>query len=146
MWREIVNENDIKQFMQKVDYFHDSCIKEIAYLSGAYVDDNLSMYPINDYRTLKVIIQRQADELSMIELQFERLKYLKLVPIDDRYTCEIHDSTMLIKEEYIYWCDCGQLTGCDLEKYNGTIVAASKLKWRYIDKCMGNQEFFVARK
>ena len=66
-WNEITDENSLKEFMERVSFFHDSCIKEMHYLSGAYVNENLDMYPVNDRRILRVIIQRQYEEDSMIE-------------------------------------------------------------------------------
>ena len=55
-WNEITDENSLKEFMERVSFFHDSCIKEMHYLSGAYVNENLDMYPVNDRRILRVII------------------------------------------------------------------------------------------
>lgn len=60
--------------MERVYDFHDSCVKEMSYISGAYVDDSLSMYPLNDRRILRVVIQRQFDENSMIEMEFQGFK------------------------------------------------------------------------
>lgn len=40
MWNDIANENDLKNFMDAMYGFHDSCIKEIKYISGAYVNEN----------------------------------------------------------------------------------------------------------
>ena len=142
MWNKIVTNDDILQFMEEVCYFHDSCIKEISYLSGAYVNDNLSMYPINNRRVLRVAIQRQYERNSMIEMEFHGLKILKLVPLDEDYTCEILDSTMLIKDGNLYWCDCGNLSESDLDDYEGALICASKLRWRSIENHMGEKEFY----
>ena len=144
MWNEIIDDNDLRNFMERVGYFHDSCIKELKYLSGACVNEELSMYPINDRRVLNVIIQCQFEDFSMIEMEFEGLKYLKLFPVDDKYTCEVLDSTMILKEDGIYWCDWGGLSEDDINEYNGTLICASKLRWRSINKCMGQKEFFVS--
>lgn len=146
MWNEIVDEKDIQNFMNKVGFFHDSCIKEMRYYSGAYVDDNLAMYPINDKRILNVIIQRQFEDLSMIELQFIGLKYLSLFPTDEEHTCEILDSTMLLKDDCIYWCDCGDVSENAFMDYEGTFVCAFKLRWRSIENRMGQDVFYVATK
>ena len=144
MWNEVNNNNDLAAFIKKICSFHDSCIKEIKYLSGAYVDDELSMHPVNDRRILKVIIQRQFKDFSTIEMEFEGLKFLKLFPYNEKYTCEISDATMILKNDCIYWCDCGNLSEIDLENYSGTIICASKLRWRSVDKCMGDKEFYIS--
>ena len=78
MWQESKTNDDIKSFMDLVCYFHDGCIKEMHYLSGAYVGEGLGMYPLNDKRILKVIIQRQFDDLSMLELEFSGLTVANL--------------------------------------------------------------------
>lgn len=142
MWDEIFNEKDLESFLETVHFFHDSCIKEIRYISGAYVNEALSMYPINDRRELHVIIQTQWKSLSMIELEFSGLKAFRLFPIDEQYTCEILDSTMYFKDDCIYWYDCGGVSEADLENYAGTFVCASRLRWRPIAGCMGTAEFF----
>ena len=80
------------------------------------------MYPINDRRILKVIIQRQFEDNSMIEMEFKGLRYLQLLPCNDKYTCEILDSSMILKNGYIYWCDCGGVLETDLDNYAGTMI------------------------
>lgn len=142
MWNEIENRDDLFEFLDIVSFFHDSCIKEIKYLSGAYVDDDLSMYPVNDSRILSIVIQRQFENIHTIEMRFEKLKFLKLYPVDDSYTCEIHDATLLWKDECIWWCDCGGLSEADIADYNGTVICASKLRWRSIENHMGRKAFY----
>lgn len=143
MWNEVIDETDLKRFMERVYYFHDSCIKELKYLSGAYVNDALEMHPINDIRTLNLVLQRQFENDSMIELKFEGLNYLRLVPDTEQFTCEILDSTMILKNNQIYWCDCGDISETDLKDYQGTLICASKLKWRVIQNRMGQEEFYI---
>ncbi len=135
MWNEVNNNNDLAVFINKICSFHDSCIKEMKYLSGAYVDDELLMHAINDRRILRVIIQRQSEDFSTIEMEFEGLKFLKLFPLDENYTCEISDSTMILESDCIYWCDSGNLSVTDFENYRGTIICASKFRWRSVGKC-----------
>ena len=144
MWHSINNDSDRITFMNIVGSFHDSCIKEMSYLSGAYVDKELSMYPVNDQRCLKVIVQRQSQEHAMIEMEFDGLKYLKLFPCGDDYTCEILDATIILTEGSVYWCDCGGISVSALEHYTGTVICASKLRWRSIEGCMGQKEFYTS--
>ena len=131
MWNEIINNKTLKEFNEKLSYFHDSCIKEIHYLSGAYVDERLDMYPINDCR---------------IEMEFQDLKYLKLFPTDPHYTCEILDSTILLKDDSIIWCDCANGKDIKAENDAKVLICAAKLRWRSISGCMGNKEFFKSIK
>ena len=42
MWYEISSEREINDFMKKINFFHDCCIKELKYSSGAYVKDRKS--------------------------------------------------------------------------------------------------------
>ena len=142
MWEIINTYDEMLKFMEKVCNFHDSCIKEMSYVSGAYVDADLSMYPLNNRRVLRVLIQRQFEKDSMIEMEFEGLKYARLFPVDENYTCEILDSTMIMKDENIYWCDCGDISESDLNEYTGTVICASKLRWRSIENHMGKIEFY----
>lgn len=142
MWRTISTNDEILSFMEKVCYFHDSCIKEIIYLSGAYVSENLSMFPLNNRRVLRVVIQRQFEKDSMIEMEFQGLKELKLFPVDENYTCEIANSKMILKNENIYWCDRDDLLEPDLDNYTGTLICASRLRWRSIENHMGKMEFY----
>ena len=142
MWEIISTNDEILKFMEKVCYFHDSCIKEMSYVSGAYVDVNLSMYPLNNRRALKILIQRQCEKDSMIEMEFQGLKYAKLFPLDENYTCEILGSTMIMQDGNIYWCDCDNLSESDLDDYTGTLICASKLKWRSIENHIGKNEFY----
>lgn len=143
MWQQISDIQSIELFMQEMCFFHDSCIKEIRYISGAYVTENGWMHPVNTIRSLCVVIQRQAENHPVIELEFEKLKFLKLFPNDEKYTCEILDSTMLMHDECIYWMDCGCLTASDIESYKGTIICAEKLRWRSIDGCLGVEDYFL---
>ena len=143
MWNEIVCKKDLDSFMNIMCGFHDSCVKEIKYISGAYVNEKLSMSPVNSQRILCVIIQRQFEDPSAIEMQFAGLKYLKLFPNGENYTCEILDASMIIKEDCIYWCDCGGLSEKDIESYTGTTICASKVRWRAVDEYLGEKEIYV---
>lgn len=141
MWKEITTNQDITNFMELISGFHDSCIKELRYYSGAYVNKDLSMYPVNENNSIRMIVQRQYDSLSMIELEFNHVKYLRLTPVDKDYTCEILDASIFIIENNIYWCD-EQITENEVDSYKGTMICASQLRWREIINCMGSDEFF----
>ena len=76
MWNDISTNDQAQEFMESIFYFHDSCIKEMRYVSGAYVNEELGMYPINEKRSLSVIIQRQFEDIPVLELEFGGLDHI----------------------------------------------------------------------
>lgn len=135
MWNELSTDEELQNFMVTINYFHDSCIKEINYISGAYVNSDLAMHPVNDIRSLRVVIQRQYSDYLTIELEFKELHYLSLRPTSDLYTCEILHATLFKKNDLIYWSDC-EMDFSKLANFKSkaTMICASRLRWRSIDE------------
>ena len=144
MWNEILTEEDMCSFMSLFGHFHDSCIKEIKYISGAFVSANLSMNPMNDKRIVDMVFQRQYKNPTVIVMRFIGLNMLHLAPYDDNYTCEIHKATIFNKNECFYWADC-HIAENDINNYEGTWVCAEKILWRIIDECVGSDEVFKSK-
>lgn len=126
MWKELRTQHEIDNFMKEIIGFHDSCIKEIKYSSGAYVETNLSMSPVNTKRTLTVLIQRQFEDISALELEFSELEYISMYPVKQDYTCEILDASFFVKDGLIYWCDNGDVNEDDIHNYKGTVICSKK--------------------
>ena len=145
MWHEITNCNEAESFMEKVAFFHDSCIKEIKYISGSYVNNNLDMYPINDQRKVSFLIQRQYDSLSMIELEFIGVKYFYLKPTTPGFSSEIFDATLIVNNNFVFWCDDGNVLENNIDKYDGTKIFASNVRWRSIEGFMQKEDFYVSK-
>ena len=59
MWNEVIDDKTRTVLLEEAGFFHDTCLTELRYVSGAYVGENLGMYPINDKRKVNVFIQRQ---------------------------------------------------------------------------------------
>ena len=147
-WIELKSQEDINSFMDSINNFHDSCLKEIKYTSGAYVTENLSMQPFSNQRMLSMVVQRQFSNPKVIELEFGELSYLKLVPIEYGelgFIGDISSVTMLFKDGYIYWCDDGTLTENDIDDYQGIVVCAKSVRWREADEYIGSEEVYIRR-
>ena len=129
IWNEINTEQELQEFLESYGFFHDSCLMELRYTSGAFVDQNLGMHPINDKRTLYVVFQRQSEKNSTIEMEFSGLLKLNLEPNDSTYTCEILDVSMFIENGNFYWGDSVWFNE-EREKYEGTWLCAEKVRWR----------------
>ena len=143
MWNRIKTQAEADVFMESIWGFHDSCIKEMAYVSGAYVDDTLAMYPINDQRALRVLFQRQFEDLSVIELLFTGLSCIRMIPNKEEYTCEILDATLLVQEGRVCWCDEGGLSTEDMTTNEGTVICAEKVFWRPVEGHKGEAPFYL---
>lgn len=142
MWNELRTQQEIDEFMKKIHRFHDSCIKEMKYSSGAYVDTNLSMLPVNTKRTLTVLIQRQFDDISALELEFSGLEYIRMYPVNPDYTCEILDASFFVKDGLIYWCDSSDVKDDTINNYKGTVICSKKVRWRNASELIGENEFY----
>lgn len=142
MWNELRTQQGIDNFMKEIIGFHDSCIKEMKYSSGAYVDKNLSMLPTNTKRTLTVLIQRQFDDISALELEFSGLEYIRMYPVNPDYTCEILDASFFVKDGLIYWCDSSDVKDDTINNYKGTVICSKKVRWRNASELIGENEFY----
>ena len=132
-WNYIKTNEDIEKLMKTFGGFHDSCIKEISYISGAYVNEELSIQPSNNKREVKVLFERQLSNPTSIEMVFEKVRKLNLAPIDERYDCVILDSFMEFVENKIYWADCSDLDIHDIREYDDyTWICAESVKWRIV--------------
>lgn len=131
IWNEINNEQELNNFLELYGGFHDCCLKELRYVSGAYVNSNLGMHPVNDQRKLYVVFQRQHKAVTTIELEFSGLIRLNLVPNDESYTCEILDASMFFENGNIFWGDSNWFEE-QRDQYDGTWLCAQQLKWRVI--------------
>lgn len=144
MWNELHTQQEIDSFMKEIHGFHDSCIKEMKYSSGAYVEKNLSMSPVNTKRTLTVLIQRQFEDISALELEFSELEYISMYPVNQDYTCEILGASFFIKDDLIYWCDNSDIKENDIHNYIGTVICAKKVRWRNANKLVGKRDFYTS--
>ena len=140
-WNEINTEKELNDFLYIYSGFHDSCLKELRYVSGAFVNEKLAMHPINDQRKLYVIFQQQAQNPTVIEMEFSRLIKLHLTPNNERYTCEIFGASMFFEDGKIYWGDSDWFEE-EREAYKGTWLCAEKVRWRIADEYIGDAEIY----
>ena len=145
MWNKIENNKDVESFMKKMQYFHDCCVKEMKYVSGSYVDEELAMYPINDCRTLRILLQRQVRYPSMIELEFCGLRKMVLCPIGEEYTSEIFEASLVYKKGLFYWCDSSENINSNRHDIDGILIISEELRWRGLDAYPGKEEVYIAR-
>lgn len=142
MWSKIDSESDIIDFMRIVNDLSDSCIKEIKYVSGGYVSENLGMHAVNTKRNLYIYIQSQYSKISAIELLFEGVKKFYMLPRDEQHDCVIYDSSIIKHQNLFYWADYGDLDINNVDKF-GTFVEAEQMYWRSIDFGLGETDVYA---
>ncbi len=144
-WSDIHTEADLNKFLETYGGFHDCCLKELRYVSGAYVQENLWMHPVNDQRKLYLLLQRQSESNSVLELEFSGLMKMNLQPNDENYTCEILDVSMFWEDGEIYWGDSNWFQ-TEREQYEGTWLCAKQVRWRILENALGNRELYESIK
>ncbi|MDD2268460.1 MAG: hypothetical protein PHY15_02785 [Eubacteriales bacterium] len=127
-WNYIETQEDAESLMEQVSGFHDSVLKELNYISGAYVDSNKSMYPKADLR--KVAMCFESQWCQPIEMIFEGVTTLNLRPSGDNYDSIIFGASLYVKDASVFFCD-DYLEKID-RSYEGTWITAYSLRWRFI--------------
>lgn len=139
----IKNDNDILKLMEDYNYFHDSCIKELHYLSGGWVGEDLAMSPFNVQRKISIIFQRQGRPNSVIELVFLGVNKLNLEPRDEKYDCIILGASLKIVNDLIYWSEYDDCNENNLANEEGTWISASQVMWRVLPDALGEKQIFI---
>lgn len=145
-WHKIKTQEDIALLMDIYGNFHDSCIVSMNYHSGAFVDDDRTLYYGDENnRRLSVIFQCQWKPRT-IELEFSGLRQMHIVGWQDNYTCDISDAYLAFHnhllterlEKVIIWADTDWF---DIEKIDNSItepsdtyIVANELRWRVINE------------
>jgi hypothetical protein len=127
-WNYIETQEDAESFMEQTSGFHDSVLKELSYISGAYVNSNRSMHPIDNIRKINITIVSQI--CQQIEMVFEGVTALNLRPAGDNKTSDIFGASVFVKDESVFFCD-DSIDQIDLS-YEGTWIIAYGLRWRFI--------------
>ena len=99
---EINTDYDIEQLMNNFGSFHDSCIKEIVYISGGYVEEDGAMNPFDSEKCVIIVFQSQCAKYRTIEVKFEGVVQMNLVPKPDYYDNIIYDASLIKNNELFY--------------------------------------------
>ncbi len=146
-WYNVNNQSDIDYLIKIYGGFHDACITELRYMSGADVNENLSMgFGESIDRKLFVIFKRQWKPIK-IELLFQGMRQMNVAGWQNCYFCDIFDCYLalhndLIKgrdDRLIVWADNAGFNPKELYERDSlcepitTYVISEKLKWRLLE-------------
>ena len=151
-WHEIKSTADIDALLDQYGGFHDSCLVELYYRSGAYVDKDNAMVcePRASYE-MHMVFHSQWYK-NPLELCFNGVRKFNIVGFQDNYFCEILDCylaihTDLIKgrdDPLIVWADDYGFSPYQVRQErlmlepDTTYVVAHNLKWRFITDPVDN--------
>lgn len=145
IWNEVRNKGDIDYLLWQYGGFNDACLKELKYISGAYVDENETMYYGScQERQVSLIFNRQW-EPSRAELLFSGVRKCSIAGWQETYTCDIYGIYLAFRDDLvlgknmIVWADTcnfdlGEETGrMLLSEPMPTYLIAESLKWRFLE-------------
>jgi hypothetical protein len=133
-WNEIKKQVDADDLMDFFGGFHDSCIREAHLWTAHYVNSNLSMScaPSPDI-SIRMLIQRQFENPSAIELFFDFVTRFNLAAPPEKYDSIILGATLLVHNGSIFWSPEGDWRPDKANKDDYTWISAKKLHWREVE-------------
>ncbi|MBC2286831.1 hypothetical protein [Listeria farberi] len=120
-WKQIKNETDLVKLMDLLNYFHDSCITGLTYLSSTYVTESDLSMVIGTNPVVKLFIQRQTDILATLEFYLEGVTYF-CIHNDLNASSEIHEANICYENGNFHWN-----MGDEMASFN-----CKKICWREI--------------
>lgn len=116
-WNYILTQADADDFMKKFVGFHDSTLEKIGYSES------------NSSTVVNAIFDNNG-WFGVVELCFEGVQMLKIMPASENFSREICEASLIVENESVFWADAY------MEKpnnsYEGSIIRALNLKWRKI--------------
>lgn len=143
-WNEINTQEDIDHLMSLYHHFHDSCLKELKYVSGMHVDADKSMAATNSKRQVHIVIQGQWTP-SVIEMVFDKVIHVGLKPANEYSDGIIYEAYIAKEDGYYIWFDSARFNDDyrELYKFNDvTFIKSEKIKWRINENYIGEDEIF----
>lgn len=129
----INSQSSIDELMKTFNGFHDSCITEIHYVSGAHVNENRAINPFDSIRTVTIIFQSQCAVTRTIEIKFENVVRLNLCPKTEMQDAVIYGASIFRCNNLLYWSSLCDIEISELGKADFTWISAEKISWRIID-------------
>ena len=144
IWNSVNKSEDIEALLAFYGGFHDSCIKELKYVSGMKVnDEKIMLFGEAKDRHVSIIFQRQWDPVT-IELYFLGLRRMSIAGWQRNYLNEINNCYLALRNDLIAGMDDDMIVWADHTGFNPkdsfernylaepmtSFIIADKLLWR----------------
>ena len=145
-WNKVITQSDVDSLLEIYGGFHDACIINLNYTSGANVDESLSMiYGAPEDSKVSVVFKRQWKPAS-VELLFEGMRKMNIAGWQNNYSCDIihcylafhNDLIKGLDQNLIVWADSCSFNPKELpdrkilQEPMTTYIISNSLKWRII--------------
>ena len=114
-WNYILTQADADDFMRRFVGFHDSTLEKINYSE-------------TEGSTTANVIFDNSGWFGVVELCFEGVQMLKIMPATENYSRELYEASLIVENESVFWADSYMEKPDD--SYEGSIIKALNLKWR----------------
>lgn len=133
-WKDIKLQADADTLLSIFGHFHDGCIRELHMWTEHWVNEDLSMeYSVDLDTKIRILVQRQFENPSAIELLFEEVERFNLMPMQKNYDSIIYGAILLVKEDAIYWSPEEDWSPESSDRDECTWIKAHRLKWREVN-------------
>ena len=123
--------------------FHDACLREIHVVTSHHVDADLAMHV--DWRTtVHMLIQRQYASPSALELRFEEVVELRVLPPPPDCERIIFGAAFFLREGIYYWADDAGWFPESHRDEGVTWIASRRVYWRDASEWIGNDIRYAA--
>jgi hypothetical protein len=137
MWHVISSPSEAESLMQTFGSFHDGCIRNLQVWGGYFVGPGLSMScPDTPDLKCRVLVQRQWDDPSAIELLFDGVSHIS-ISATAGYDRIISRATLRAEEGRIVWSPDMDFDESKYEFGNSSAIVATRLWWRVVADGLG---------
>lgn len=135
MWNELITKKDVVLFNQELSFFHDSCLKELCFSTGGFVDEDLSMNVLSN-PIARLVFQRQYKDISAFEMEFRDVIKINIQPVSENEGVDIIQTKLYYDGDVFFWSENDyEYSECD--SCRRIWIAARKVRWKSLDNSMG---------
>lgn len=136
-WKRVVSQSDADSLLEVFGGFHDGCLHELHLWTGYSVSKEFTMTcGIPNGLGVRILVQRQDDSPSAIELLFTGVRRLNVIDREN-YDSIIYGAKLMVRDGLIHWATDDRWAPDSGEREDATFVIANELSWRDTSDWMG---------
>ena len=139
-WNEIRTTDDVDYFNTLVSLFNESYLKELCFVSGNYVSEDLKLQECNE-PIARLLFQSKWGNPSVIEMEFREILQINIKPSAKEDGSIIFDAPLHAINDIFYWNSNDVLFRED-RKVDYTWIAAKQVFWRIREGLLGNKKTY----